>query len=178
MGAERVSTGLSGLVPASEGWSVVDVRDTEWRTHPAFGVACLFERPGAPFPDVGVTSASSSRGAELLLPLGDERRALPRPPRRVRADRQRRGAVVAGLGLLALPAEDRARVRRGGTGQSAILMNGGRSREYGGSYPVSEAALRHGAGVDQEVATSAEAYAGHPRRGAGRPDDWDLLPWA
>ena len=57
-------------------------------------------------------------------------------------------------------------------------MIGGRSREDGGSYPVSKTALRHGAGVEREVETPAEAYAGLGRRQPGRPQGWDQLPWA
>jgi hypothetical protein len=32
-----------GLVPASEGWFSVNVRDAAWMTSDAFGAACVFE---------------------------------------------------------------------------------------------------------------------------------------
>ena len=50
----HLEPGPAGLVPASPGWFLVNVRDTEWRTHASFGSACLFESQDAPFPDVGV----------------------------------------------------------------------------------------------------------------------------
>ena len=35
--------GESGLVPASEGWFVVNVRDAAWLTNEHFGAVCGFE---------------------------------------------------------------------------------------------------------------------------------------
>jgi mannose-6-phosphate isomerase-like protein (cupin superfamily) len=44
----------SGLVPATEGWFVANVRDTAWRVHDTFGADCRFEGPDAPFSQLGI----------------------------------------------------------------------------------------------------------------------------
>jgi hypothetical protein len=59
----------------------------------------------------------------------------------------------------------------------AILMMGARA-ERSIVYPVSEAARRHGAGVERETSSPIEAYAGVSRPEPGRPAGWDALPWA
>ena len=175
----RLEPGPAGLVPASQGWFVVNVRDTEWRTHPSFGSLCRFESQDQPFGGVGVNIRVLRPGepacyyhwetneehflvldGECLLIVDDEERPLRAwdfvhcPP----------GVAHVFVGA--------------GAGPSVILMMGGRSREDGGSYPVSETALRHGAGVEREVETPAEAYAGLGRRQPGLPPDWHQLPWS
>jgi quercetin dioxygenase-like cupin family protein len=49
----------------------------------------------------------------------------------------------------------------------------------GGSilYPREETALRHGAGVEDEIDSVDEAYAPFPEWKERRPDPWDDLPW-
>ena len=49
---KRVEESGSGLTPATDGWFVVNVRDAAWLTHEAFGAACRFEGPRAPFPEL------------------------------------------------------------------------------------------------------------------------------
>ena len=54
-----------------------------------------------------------------------------------------------------------------GDGPCAVLAVGAREHQRDdpwGGYPVEEAALRHGAGVDRETNGAAEAYAGLPTR--------------
>ena len=54
-----------------------------------------------------------------------------------------------------------------GDGICTIVAVGARDRSTGadwGGYPVDEAALRHGAGVEQETADPKEAYAHVPHR--------------
>ena len=50
--------------------------------------------------------------------------------------------------------------------------------EKGIVYPRSELALRHGAGVEVETTSPAEAYASFPRWTPGPPASWAGLPWA
>jgi hypothetical protein len=50
--------------------------------------------------------------------------------------------------------------------------------EKGIVYPRSVLARRHGAGVDTETTSPAEAYAPFPRWQPGPPVGWDGLPWA
>jgi uncharacterized cupin superfamily protein len=175
----RLEETESGLLPGGEGWFVVNVRDTMWRTHPKFGAACRFEHPDAEFPDVGVNIRVLQPGQPNCYYHWETN--------------EEHFLVLAGECLLIV--EGRERPLRtwdfvyappgtehvfvgAGDGPCAILMIGGRSREDRGSYPVSEAAVRHGAGLEQEVETPEEAYAGVSRPQRGRPSGWDALPWA
>ena len=53
MPAARLEDSGSGLAPASGGWFVVNVRDTEWWTSGTFGSGCGFESRESSFPQVG-----------------------------------------------------------------------------------------------------------------------------
>src|SRR5437764_14281086 len=58
----------AGLEPAGEGWFVVNVRDTAWLTHDAFGSGCVFEsREGAPFPELGINIGVLQPGQPACL---------------------------------------------------------------------------------------------------------------
>ena len=63
-----------------------------------------------------------------------------------------------------------------GDGQCLVLAAGARNLSTGpewGAYPVDEAALRHGAGVERETSDPAEAYARFPaRESAAYRDGW------
>jgi uncharacterized cupin superfamily protein len=59
-----------------------------------------------------------------------------------------------------------------------ILMVGARNPGLDIVYPVEEAALRHGAGVEEETRSGPEAYAPYGPPQPGKPDGWDALPWA
>jgi hypothetical protein len=50
--------------------------------------------------------------------------------------------------------------------------------ERGTVYLRSELALGHGAGVEEETTSSAEAYAPFPKWKLGPPKNWNGLPWA
>jgi hypothetical protein len=84
----------SGLAPVSGGWFMVNVRNAAWETN-AFGDACFFENPAAPFDQLGVSlrvlwpgrstwlyHAESAQEAflvvagEALLLVEDEERSL------------------------------------------------------------------------------------------------------
>ena len=64
-----------------------------------------------------------------------------------------------------------------GNGPCVIFMTGGRTRERGTVYAVSDVARRHGAGVESETTESSEAYARFPEWQPGRPATWEGLPW-
>ena len=42
------------MVEERDGWFVVNVRDARWVANAAFGKRCSFERPGEPFPQIGI----------------------------------------------------------------------------------------------------------------------------
>jgi hypothetical protein len=67
-----------------------------------------------------------------------------------------------------------------GEGPCAILMTGARNgwpEHTGIVYTRSEAALRHGAGVETETTSEGEAYRRFPRWRPGPPAGWAGLPW-
>ena len=64
-----------------------------------------------------------------------------------------------------------------GDGPCAILMVGTRKHERDKVvYPVSDVALRHGAGVEEETSDGRAAYARFPET-EPRPNDDARLPW-
>jgi hypothetical protein len=62
-----------------------------------------------------------------------------------------------------------------GDGPCAVLMVGARP-DTEVVYPVADVALRHGAGVEQETPSPAEAYAPFPDSAPRRPEPLGL-PW-
>jgi uncharacterized cupin superfamily protein len=175
----RLEPSEAGLVPAADGWFVVDVRQGAWVTSEAFGAACVFEGGAAPFAELGLTLHVIQPGQPngLYHAEGDQEDFL----------------VLAGECLLLVEGRERRLSAwdfvhcppgtehifvGAGSGPCVIFMVGGRTGEKSLLYPRSELALRHGAGVESETASSAEAYARHPPWQPGRPATWAGLPWA
>ena len=65
-----------------------------------------------------------------------------------------------------------------GDGPCVIFIAGARRDGRSIVYPRSRAALAHGAGVEAETPSPAEAYARFSHWRVGRPDAWPRLPWA
>src|SRR5947208_2375981 len=65
-----------------------------------------------------------------------------------------------------------------GDGPCVIFMTGARAENKEIVYPRSELAMRHGAGVETETSSGAEAYAPFPKWTDGQPKTWNGLPWA
>jgi len=71
----RLKDTPAGLEPAGGGWFVVNVRDTAWITHDAFGAGCVFEsREAAPFPELGINIGVLQPGQPVCLYHGRTRR--------------------------------------------------------------------------------------------------------
>jgi uncharacterized cupin superfamily protein len=180
----------SGLAPVSDGWFVVNIRDAAWLTNDAFGARCVFEgdKPvlrnrldleGAKFSQLGLTLAVLQPG---------------RPSGLYHAEtNQEDFLVLAGECMLLVEDEEKplrtwdfvhcppgtAHVFVGaGEGPCVILMTGARTRDKGIVYPSSEIARRHGAGVETETPSAAEAYGPFPHWLPRRPEGWQRLPWA
>ena len=150
----------SGQAPATEGWFVVNVRDAAWVTRPGFGSGARFESSDAAFQQFGINIR--------VLEPGDAN------ARYHSETAQEDFLVLAGSCLLLVEGEERElhawdfvhcppgteHVFVGaGDVPCAILAVGTRTGD-GVVYPVSEVALKHAAGVEQEAHTGAEAYAG------------------
>jgi uncharacterized cupin superfamily protein len=175
----RLEDGPSGRIPATAGWFVLNVRDAAWMRHENFGAGARFEGPDAHFDALGINvrvlqpgqpnalyHAESGQedflvlmGECLLLVEGEERR-------------------LQAWDLVHLPPGTEHVVVGAGAGPCVVLMAGARSEEESIVYPASELARRHGAGVETETTSAAEAYAPFPRVKLERPDDWEALPWA
>ena len=180
----------SGLAPVTEGWFVVNVRDTAWITNGAFGAACPFEANGPVLrerSDLPVQSFADL-GFKLAVITPGEASGLYHAE-----SNQEDFLVLAGECLLIVEGDERP-LRAwdfvhcppgtehafvgAGDGPCVIFMTGGRMREKSIVYPSSEPARRHGAGVDAETSSPAEAYAPFPHWQPGRPENWGTLPWA
>ena len=166
------------LVPESEGWFVLNVEDTSFYTSELMGSVAEFEAGGARFDDVGIRIATLAPGQSHGFYH--------------RESAQEGFLVLAGECLLLVEGEERTlrawnffhsppgteHVLVGaGDGPCAILMVGARPHDAQIVYPVSELALRHGAGLEVESTDPGEAYAGAPEERVERPPYWGELPW-
>jgi uncharacterized cupin superfamily protein len=172
----------SGLAPVSDGWFVVNVKDAAWLTNDAFGARCVFEG-GMPVlrsrPDL-----PAHKFAQLGLTLQVLRPGQPSGLYHAESN-QEDFLVLAGECLLLVEGKERplkawdfvhcppatAHAFVGaGDGPCVIFMTGARTREKDTVYPRSELARRHGAGVETETRSAAEAYAPQPHWQPERPD--------
>jgi uncharacterized cupin superfamily protein len=169
----------TGVVAATDGWFAVNIRDAAWVTSEKFGAACIFEGDAAPFGQVGYTLAVLAPGE----PSGMYHRE----------DDQEDFLVLSGECLLIVEGEEQ-HLRAwdfvhcppgtehifvgAGDAPCVIFMAGARAHRSSAVYPRTEAALRHGAGVEAETSMPREAYAPFPKWRPGPPASFDGLPWA
>jgi uncharacterized cupin superfamily protein len=170
----------AGLQPTGDGWFVVNVRDTAWFVHDAFGSGCVFEnRQTAPFPELGINVGVLQPGQPACL-YHEE-------------DAQEDFLVLAGECLLLVNGEERPLrawdfvhspagtehvIVGAGDGPSMVLAVGTRPERERLRYPRSELAATYGASAEADTEDPREAYARFDRPQPGRPDYWDELPWA
>jgi uncharacterized cupin superfamily protein len=179
IGEARMEATPSGLLPASEGWFVVNVRDTAWASDDTFGSGCRFENTDRPFPQLGINLHVLKPGQPSAMYH--------------RESNQEDFLVLAGRCLLLVEGKERAlsawdfvhcppgteHVFVGaGSGPCVILMVGARAEEVDLFYPVSGLARRYSAGVEHGTGSPAEAYRHASAFRAEWPADWDELPWA
>src|SRR5215211_2440723 len=155
----------AGLVPEGDGWFVVNARDARWRHCVGRGEVLGFEGEAA-FPQVGISV--------FVLALAEPIAMYHWEPD------QEDFLVLAGEALLIIegeerplrqwdfvhcPAETKHAIVGAGNGLCVVLAVGARHHQASGDrggFPVDEAALRQGAGVEQETADPQEAYARFP----------------
>jgi uncharacterized cupin superfamily protein len=175
----RLEESGAGLVPVGEGWFVVHVGDAAWRDHETFGADCRFEGPETQFTQLGINICVLQPGQPNC--------------RYHRESLQEDFLVLAGQCVLLVEEQER-RLKAwdfvhcppgtdhvfvgAGDGPCAILMTGARHDVEEVVFPVSEVALRHGAGVEVETDSPAVAYAAFPEPISARPPGWESLPWA
>jgi len=180
----RLERAESGLVPITDGWFVLNVRDAAWLSNDAFGRRAVFEgsgpalrgRPdldGHRFGQIGINLAFLSPG---------------KPSGLYHADSRQEDFLVISGECIAIVEEEALRLRAWdflhcppGTGHvfigigvepCVLLMVGARTSERQVVYPRSEAALRRGAGVERETWSATEAYAPFPDWQPKRPADF------
>ena len=150
----------NGLVVDGEGWFIVNARESRWRNEGPLGSYCTFEGKRR-FPQLGINISVLEPGEAMGMYH--------------RENAQEGFLVVAGECLLIVEGQER-QLRAwdffhcpGGTehiivatGEEAaiVVAVGARGRGVGGGivYLVSEIAARHGASVERETTSSAEAY--------------------
>jgi uncharacterized cupin superfamily protein len=152
-----------GLVPAQEGWFVVNVRDAQWFDGNELGGRYTsFEGPEARFAEVGFGIGILRPGEPNALYHGE--------------DAQEDFLVLSGECLLLIEGEER-HLRAwdfvhcpqwtehifvgAGDGPCVVVGVGRRKAGRGLRYPVNKLALEHGAGVEVETTESQEAYKGY-----------------
>jgi len=175
----RLEAEEAGLVPVTDGWFVVNVRDAAWVTSEYFRAACIFEGDHVHFDQLGFTLAVLEPGRPSGLYHAESN--------------QEDFLVLAGECLLLVEGEERPLKAwdfvhcppgtehafvGAGDGPCVIFMTGARTKEKRIVYPRSDLALGHGAGVEKETSSPAEAYAPFSHWRPERPDSWDGLPWA
>ena len=156
-----------GLRPSGEGWFVLNARDAVWRHADGRGAYGVFE--GEPeFSQLGVHLVTLAPGDAMSMYHWE-------------AD-QEDFLVLAGEALLIVEGEERPlrpwdfvhcppgakhTILGAGDSQCLVLAIGARDKSVGpdwGGYTVDEAALRHGAGVEEETTDAVQAYAPVPHR--------------
>jgi uncharacterized cupin superfamily protein len=163
----RLDATEHGLVPQGDGWFVLNAREARWRHGEGRSAICVFE--GEPeFSQLGINLSVLDPGEPMAMYHWE-------------AD-QEDFLVLNGEALLIVEGEERP-LRRwdfvhcpagtkhvivgAGDAPCVMLAVGARDRSTGpgwGGYSVDKAALRHGAGVEQETSDAEQAYARFPKR--------------
>jgi uncharacterized cupin superfamily protein len=157
---------LEGGVPQAPGWFVVNARDAPW-LYNEMGAYCGFEgKDDAGFPELGINLNVVEPGVPMAMYHEEPG--------------QEDFLVLSGECLLIVEGQERPLrawdffhcppmtkhvILGAGEGPAVVLAVG--ARKGPASYPVDEAAVRAGAGVDKEVASPAEAYAAYSRPSEG-----------
>ena len=152
------------MIQEREGWFVVNVRDAQWKSSPAFGKHCQFEVRG-PFPQTGILLAVLEPGKPNC--------------RYHREEAQEDFLVLSGECLLLVNGEERkleawdfvhcpagvSHVFVGaGNGPCLILMIGHRPQREQLFYPANDLARKYGAEAPEPTPDPHVAYS-------------DVTPW-
>jgi uncharacterized cupin superfamily protein len=149
-----------GLRPVSEGWFVVNARDTRWFDGGELGRFGIFDSNEVRFDELGVGIGVLRPGEPNCMYHAEEA--------------QEDFLVVSGECLLIVEGEER-RLKAwdfvhcppwtehvfvgAGDGPCVVLAVGARRKGRGLRFPVDETALEHGAGVEEETSDPDVAYA-------------------
>jgi quercetin dioxygenase-like cupin family protein len=153
----------AGLVPADDGWFILNLADIGWESASGSGMWSSFESPSSPSPLLGI-------GVHVLAP--GEASGL------YHAESNQEGFLVLSGECTAIVEGQERRMRAwdylhcppgtahitigAGEGPCAILMVGTRSPDRTIHYPVEPAAAKYEASVAVATNSPREAYAGGP----------------
>lgn len=159
----RIDQADSGLLPADDGWFILNLAEIGWATVPGGGIWCVFEAPTAPSTRLGI-------GVHILHP-GET-------PGFYHAETEQEGFLVLSGECIAIVEGQERRMQAwdylhcppgtahitvgAGGGPCAILMVGTRSSEEATQYLPDPTAARHGAAVGVATDSAGEAYAERP----------------
>ena len=172
----RLESTEHGVVPSGDGWFVLNARDARWHAGEGRGAYGIFE--GDPeFAQVGIHLVALGPGEPMAMYHWE-------------AD-QEDFLVLAGEALLIVEGEERPLkqwdfvhcppgtkhvILGAGDRPCLVLAVGARDRSTGadwGGYTVDAAALRHGAGVEEETTEPKQAYSRFsPRQPSRYREGW------
>ena len=169
-----------GLLPKGDGWFVLNMRDAVWRHADGRGAVCLVldDFENAPQAEqLGVNPFVLNPGEpmamyhweadqeDFLILSGEAVLVIEGAERRLRA-----------WDFVHCPVGANHVIVGAGTGPCAVLCVGVRDRSTGpdwGGYTADPAAIRHGAGVEEDTTDPDTAYARFPARRPSRyRDGW------
>lgn len=164
---------LDDGVPQTAGWFVVNARETRW-LHNEMGSYCGFEgSEEAHFEQLGINLNVLHPGMPMAMyheEEGQEDFLVLRGECLLIVEGQER--PLKAWDLFHSPPWTKHVIQGAGDGPSLVLAVGARGKEHA-RYPVDEAAVRHGAGVERETASPADAYARFSELRSGpAPDDF------
>jgi uncharacterized cupin superfamily protein len=176
-----------GLILGGDGWFVLNARDAAWRHRPGMARWPRFEGTTPRFPQLGVSLRVMEPGEPMtryhwetdqedFLVLSGEGLAIVEGEER----------PLRQWDFLHCPPGTRHAIVGAGEGPCVVLAIGSRGRhthrtasgeiegrDDWGAYTVDEAALRHGAGVEEETTDAAVAYSAFPPAAISRyRDGW------
>jgi uncharacterized cupin superfamily protein len=167
----------AGLVPAGEGWYVLNAREAAWHGNDEFGRWCHFEGD-VRFEELGINVSVLAPGQPACMYHGESN--------------QEDFLVLAGECLLLVEGEERPLkawdflhcppwtehlLVGAGSGQCLVLAVGARQADDEIVYPVAEVAQRHGGSVEKETRSPEEAYARFSKTAPRPYRDGDLPDW-
>jgi uncharacterized cupin superfamily protein len=154
-----------GLVPKGDGWFVLNAREARWRHGERRGAICEFE--GEPyFPHLGINLRVPAPGQPMAMYHWEAGQEDFLVIGRGAFHRRRGRTPPTPMGPAHCPAGTKHVIVGAGDAPCLVLAVGARGRSTGADwgYGVDDAALRHGAGVEQETTDAKQAYARFPRR--------------
>ena len=143
--------GPGGKKAAGEGWFIVNAREAEWIHNEKFGAGVVFESEAAGFDHYGINIQVMWPGQPNCYYHAEEGQERP----------------LKAWDFVHCPPWTEHVFVGSGDGPCAIVGVGARNAGEGLRYPVSDVALRHGAGVQEEATTGKVAYADAPESTQG-----------